>query len=137
MRRRSILCVLAVLAAAWMCGSGPAEAQAVGIGSDAPLYRVPVDEVNLTFHAVDAHGLPVNDLVLDELRLLDNGKAPRRILAYDSLQDRAIRAGLLIDTSKSMEQDLPGVRAIALQYAQKMFRQQTDQAFVMDFGSTS
>jgi hypothetical protein len=46
-----------------------------------------VDEVSLTFHAADAHGLPVNDLKLDELRVLDNGRSPRRIVAFHSLRE--------------------------------------------------
>jgi Ca-activated chloride channel family protein len=100
-------------------------------------FSVSVDEVSLTFHAADAHGLPVNDLKLNELSLLDNGKPPRRILALDSLQNFPIRAGILMDTSQSMDGILPGNRAIATQYAQRLLRQQTDQAFVMDFGYIS
>jgi Ca-activated chloride channel family protein len=95
--------------------------------------RVSVDEVSLSFHAEDAHGLPVNDLKLDELSLLDNGKPPRRIVAFGSLRDFPIRGGILIDTSESMEGYLPRNRAISIEYAQRLLRQQTDQAFVMDF----
>ncbi len=43
--------------------------------------RVSVDDVSLTFHAADAHGLPVNDLRVNELSLLDDGK-PRRTDLY-------------------------------------------------------
>jgi hypothetical protein len=92
-----------------------------------------VDEVSLTFHAADAHGLSINDLKLDELSLLDNGKPPHRILAFQSLQDLPIRAGILVDTSQSMAQNLSSDRATSVKYAQQLFRQQTDQAFVMDF----
>jgi Ca-activated chloride channel family protein len=98
---------------------------------------VPVNEVSLTFHAEDAQGLPVNDLKVDELSLLDNGKAPRKVLAFQLMQDFPIRAGLLMDTSESMERGLPSNRAISIEYAQKLLRQQTDQAFVMDFGRLS
>ena len=99
--------------------------------------RVFDDEVVLTFHAADAEGLPVNDLKLDELRLLDNGRPPRKVLGFQSLQDFPIRAGILIDTSDSMRESLVGNRAISIQYAQKLLRQKTDQAFVMDFGRLS
>jgi Ca-activated chloride channel family protein len=98
---------------------------------------VSVDEVILTFHAADAHGLPINDLKLDELGLLDNGRPPRKILAFQSLEDRPIRAGVLMDKSESMERDLLGNRAISNQYMQRMLRQQTDQAFIMDFSALS
>ena len=99
--------------------------------------RVFDDEVVLTFHAADADGLPVNDLKLDEVRLLDNGRPPRKVLDFKSLQDFPIRAGILIDTSDSMRESLVGNRGISIQYAQRLLRQKTDQAFVMDFGRLS
>jgi len=99
--------------------------------------NISVDEVVLSFHAADAHGLPINDLKLDELTLLDNNKLPGKILAFESRQDYPIRAGILIDTSESMEERLPADRTISIQYAQRLLRQQTDQAFVMDFGYIS
>jgi Ca-activated chloride channel homolog len=128
MRLRSNICGLLFLALL-------ASACRAGAQTDAPRYdlNVAVDEVNLTFHAADAHDLPINDLKLDELRIFDNGKPPRRILAFESLQDFPIRAGILLDTSESMEGYLPRNRAISIEYAQQLLRQQTDQAFVMDF----
>ena len=99
--------------------------------------RLSVDEVILTFHATDAHGLPVNDLTLGEIKLFDNGVTPRRIVAFDSLVDRPVRAGILIDTSESMRQTLPASKSIAELYAQRLFRQKSDQAFIMDFGYSS
>lgn len=110
-------------------------AQTEGGADPAASYRlaVPVDEVVLTFHATDAHGLPVNDLKADELTLLDNGRPAKRIVDFRSSGDRAIRAGLIVDTSESMMKHLGGDRAIAIQYAQRLLRQQTDQAFVMEF----
>jgi Ca-activated chloride channel homolog len=98
---------------------------------------ISVDEVILTFHAADAHGLPINDLKLDELSLFDNGKPPRKILAFQSLRDRPIHAGILMDKSESMRQRLPGDRTISTKYTQRLLRQQTDQAFVMDFAYLS
>ena len=99
--------------------------------------KVAVDEVSLDFHAADAHGLPINDLRPDELKILDNGKPPRRILSFHVLQDLPLRAGILIDTSESMGQRVAGERAISIRFAQQLLRQQTDQAFVMDFGYIS
>lgn len=99
--------------------------------------NVSVDEVSLSFHAEDAHGLPVNDLKLDELKIFDNGKPPDKVLVFQPLRDFPIRAGILMDTSESMEGYLPRNRAISIEYAQRLLRQQTDQAFVMDFDSQS
>jgi VWFA-related protein len=106
-------------------------------GAEPYNLSVSVHEVSLTFHAADIHGLPVNDLKLEELGLLDNGKRPRRVIAFQLLQDFPIRAGIVIDTSASMRERLTGNRAISIQYAQRLFRRQTDRAFVMEFGHLS
>jgi Ca-activated chloride channel family protein len=121
------------------CVHGAGSQTSAAAPQSAAPYRlsVSVDEVSLSFHAADAHGLPVNDLKVDELSLLDNGKPPGRILAFGSLRDFPIRAGILMDTSESMEGYLPRNRAISIEYAQRLLRQQTDQAFVMDFDSQS
>jgi VWFA-related protein len=98
--------------------------------------KVAVDEVSLTFHASDAHGMPVDDLKLNELTLLDNGNPPRRIVAFDSLHDLPLRAGIVIDTSGSMQPQGAASRAVATQFARLIMRPE-DQAFVMDFGYIS
>jgi Ca-activated chloride channel family protein len=67
------------------------------------------------------------------LRLLDNGKPPGKVLAFQLLADAPIRAGILMDTSESMQGHIARDRAIAIQYAQRLLRQQTDRAFVADF----
>jgi Ca-activated chloride channel family protein len=95
--------------------------------------NVAVDEVSLTFHAADAHGLPVNDLKSGELGILDNGTTPMRVLVFQSLQNLPIRAGILMDMSESMSANRAADRAIAIQYVQQLLRQETDQAFVMNF----
>lgn len=95
--------------------------------------HVSVDEVDLTFHAEDAHGLPLNDLKLDELKILDNAKPPSHILDFRTLRDYPIRAGILVDTSVSVSEYLARNRAIATEYADRFMRQQADRAFVMQF----
>jgi Ca-activated chloride channel homolog len=137
-RYPGMLCGLLVLML--LGGARRGDSQSLGApDQSAETYglRVFDDEVVVTFHAADANGLPVNDLKLDELRLLDNGRPPRKVLSFQSLQDFPIRAGVLIDTSDSMRASLAGNRAISIQYAQKLLRQKTDQAFVMDFGRLS
>jgi len=101
--------------------------------TSAPLLSVSVDEVVLTFHAADAHGLPVNDLTLSDLTLLDNGNPPAAILSFQLQQNFPIRAGILIDTSSSMSPQRYRDQSIAVEYAQQLLRQQTDQAFVSTF----
>lgn len=102
-------------------------------------YRihVAVNEVTLTFHAADEHGLPVTDLKINELNLLDDGKPPSRVLEFGPVQSSAVRGGILIDTSESVQQQVSGSRAISSRFAQRMLRQPADQGFVMAFGYTS
>jgi Ca-activated chloride channel homolog len=101
-----------------------------------PAYklRVKVDEVAITFHAADVSGRAVNDLKLDELRLLEDSGTTGTIVGLQSRQDLPIRAGLLLDTSASMQNHRVQDRQIAMDYGRKMLRQTTDEAFVMDFG---
>jgi Ca-activated chloride channel homolog len=106
--------------------------------TDAP-YRlnVSVEEVILTFHAADSNDLPVNDLKLSDLTLLDNGIPPAKILDFQLEQNFPIRAGILIDTSGSMSAHRFRDQSIATEYAQHLLRQQTDQAFVTHFDRTT
>ena len=98
-----IACVLLLLALCTGTRVADAQTQAAARQSAAQYsLSVSVDEVSLSFHAADAHGLPVNDLKLGELSLLDNGKPPEKILAFGPLRDFPIRAGILMDTSVSV-----------------------------------
>ncbi len=97
--------------------------------------NISVDEVNLTFHASDFDGNPINDLLLGDLRLLDNGKSPRKILSFQTHLGLPIRAGILIDTSRSMRYTLRRDQAISIAYTRHLLHQQTDLAFVMRFDS--
>jgi VWFA-related protein len=133
---RWIICctLVAVLRPGWtnpQSGSKPSEP------AEPYRLRLPVDEVVLTFNAEDANGLPINDLTAGEIRLRDNGLAPRRVVAFDHLVDRPIRVGILLDTSESMERALEGNQAIADKFVQRLFRQKSDEAFVAEFGYTS
>jgi VWFA-related protein len=135
---RWAICGLAVLALSNPAKRAASQTNPSAAQDRAPYsLRVSVDEVSLTFHAADAQGLPIKDLKIADLSLLDNGRPPRRILAFQSLQSSPIRVGILMDTSQSMEKRLSGNRAISIKYAQNLLRQQADQAFVMNFGYTS
>ena len=116
-----------------LCQSQGCAQTAQTINENHYTLEVPVDEVVLTFHPVDVHGLPVNDLKGNEVRLLDNGLPPRRIITFDSILDRPIRAAILLDTSESMDQSLSISKRIAQRFAEHVFRQASDQATVIDF----
>jgi Ca-activated chloride channel homolog len=96
---------------------------------------VAVDEVSLTFHAADFHGVPINDLKLTDLRVFDNGKRPRQIVSFEAHQNLPVRFGILIDTSRSMLQYLRRNQSIANEYLTQLLYKQTDRAFVLRFDS--
>jgi Ca-activated chloride channel homolog len=99
--------------------------------------NIAVDEVSLTFHAADFHGVPIDDLKLDDMRILDNGKKPLKIVSFDIHQNLPVRFGVLVDTSRSMLGYLRRNQAIANQYVTQLLHKQTDRAFVMRFDSES
>ncbi len=99
--------------------------------------RLSVDEVVLTFHATDSRDLPINDLKASEVRVVDDGAPPRRIISFESLVDRQIHAAILLDTSESMQQGLAISKLVAEHFAEHIFRQKSDQAMVLDFGYAS
>ena len=110
------------------------QTSASGAAAETQPLRVNVDEVVVTFNALDANGLPVTDLKRGEIRIRDNGVAPRRIVAFDELSNRPLRAGILLDTSESMQPSLPTNKAIEEKFVERLFRQRTDAVFVSSFG---
>ena len=112
--------------------------QLIGQVTQAPYsLTVAVNEVTVSFHASDDHRLPVNDLKLTDLRILDNGVPPVRISNFQARRNIPIRVGILFDTSTSMTLVIDHNREVALQYTQGVLRQSTDQAFITSFASTS
>ncbi|MDE1176597.1 MAG: VWA domain-containing protein [Edaphobacter sp.] len=122
------LCIAALLASACTTGSQTSAPYSI---------KVNVDEVELTLHADDAQGMPVNDLRASDLQITDNGHPPRRIVTFQPMRNLPIRAGILIDTSSSMEPSRETMLDIATVYAQRVLQQATDQAFVMSFSKRS
>ena len=133
-------CVLTCLMALLMTHSQAARSQVDASGTENGNsfgLKLSVDEVNLTFHAADANGMPVNDLKLEEFVILDEGRTPRRVVGFQLLQDAPIRGGILMDTSESMTDHVARDRAISIKYAEHMLRQKADRGFLMEFGYTS
>ncbi len=96
-----------------------------------------VDEVILTFHPTDAQGLPIHDLKADEVTIRDDALPPRRVVSFVSLQDRPIRAALLLDTSQSMQFALRTSKELASTFLKNTLREASDQAMIMEFGNSS
>jgi Ca-activated chloride channel homolog len=105
--------------------------------TDSYTLNVAVDEVSLTFHAADFHGIPMDDLKLDDLRVLDNGKRPRQIVSFEAHQNLPVHFGILMDTSQSMLAYLSRNQWIATEYLTKLLHKEADRAFIMRFDSES
>ena len=113
----------------------PAQPQAPA--ADPYTLNVAVDEVSVTFHAADFHGIPMDDLKLEDLRVLDNGKPPRKLVSLEAHKNLPIRFGILMDTSRSMLGYLRRNQAIANEYLTQLLHKETDRAFLMRFDSES
>jgi Ca-activated chloride channel homolog len=93
--------------------------------------------VSVTFHVADFHGIPMDDLTLNDLRILDNGKKPRQILSFEAYQNLPVRVGILFDTSRSMLGHIHRNQLIAGEYITRLLRKDIDQAFLMRFDSAT
>jgi VWFA-related protein len=118
--------------------SAAQEAQVAVEGVGPYTLSVGVNEVSVPFHAADLHGVAIGDLTLGDLRLLDNGKAPKQIVSFEVYRDLPIRAGILIDTSRSVLENVRRNQQISMEYVRQFLRRpagerQGDEAFVMSF----
>ena len=105
-------------------------------GQTAPFtLSVSVEEVSVTFHAADWHGTSIDDLTANDVRILDNGKHPRQIVSFEVRRSLPVRIGVLIDTSRSVLEDLQQSQEIALHYLNRLFDASRDRGFVMRFDS--
>jgi len=137
-----ILLALAILLSAGILPVALAaqEAQMATDGVGLYTLTVGVNEVSVPFHAADLHGVAIGDLTLGDLRLLDNGRAPNEIVSFELYRDLPIRAGILIDTSRSVLENVRRNQQISIEYVHQFLRRPTgqrlgDEVFVMGFDS--
>jgi VWFA-related protein len=102
-------------------------------------YRigVQVDLVDLIFTATDKHGHFIKDLKKEDIRLLDEGKPPVRIEAFESETGLPLRVGLLIDASNSIRERFRFEQDSAVEFLHQVVRPNSDQAFVIGFDSVA
>jgi Ca-activated chloride channel homolog len=139
MRGGCVYLAMAFAAAGLQSGAAGAQTPEVPVERLMPYtVKVPVNEVSVPFHAADFNGVPIRDITLSDLRILDNGKKPKEIVSFEAYKDLPIRVGFLMDASPSARGDLSRDEAIAREYVGSFFDAQRDQGFVMRFdGSTS
>jgi VWFA-related protein len=98
---------------------------------------VQVDLVDLIFTATDKHGHFIKDLKKEDVRLLDEGKPPVRIEAFESETGLPLRVGLLIDSSNSIRDRFRFEQDAAVEFLNQVVRPNSDRAFVIGFDSMS
>lgn len=98
---------------------------------------VSVDLVNLIFTATDKHGRFIKDLKQEDIRLLDEGKPPVRIQAFESESGLPLRVGLLVDASNSIRERFRFEQEAAIEFLHQVVRPKSDQAFVIGFDSVA
>ncbi|WP_263384199.1 VWA domain-containing protein [Granulicella arctica] len=133
MRSRLIALSTALYALGVLCAAAVSQA----VQTTPYTLNVAVDEVSVTFHAADFNGIPMDDLTLADLRILDNGRRPGQILSFESYRNLPVRVGFLIDTSRSMLSDLSRNQNLASEYINHLLHAETDHGFVMRFDSQS
>jgi Ca-activated chloride channel homolog len=98
--------------------------------------RKQVNEVNLIFTVTDKRGRFVKDLKKDDIKILDDNKAPLSINSFTSQTDLPLRVGLLIDASNSIRDRFKFEQEAAIEFLNQIVRPKSDLAFVLGFDST-
>ncbi len=103
----------------------------VFINSPDNLDAVQVDFVELYTSVTDRAGRPVEDLESDAFTIFEDG-AEQQIRRFERVKDLPLHAGVLLDTSTSMEHSLDDVERAALRFFQRIV-QPRDRAAVIVF----
>ncbi len=93
-----------VRAIAYLEGGGAAEDVRL-LGSGIPGEALDVDLVEIYASALDRRGRPIDDLALAEVEVREEGE-PMEIRRFERVEGRPIHAGVLIDVSASMAEEL-------------------------------
>ncbi len=94
--------------------------------------RTTVDEVDVFFSATD-HGRIVTGLQPANVKILDDGKAPEKVVQFAPQSSLPLRLGLLVDTSGSVQPRFAFERRAASKFLQRMFSNGSDLGFVAGF----
>ncbi len=96
------------------------------------VLKTGTNEVALIFRAEDSAGRAVDDLQLNDLKLLDNGHAPQRVTLFVHHQQLPIHVAIVLDISPSMAGGR-NPREVTRRLAETSIHDARDQALVMFF----
>jgi VWFA-related protein len=95
---------------------------------------VRVDLVELYTSVIDRKGAPVADLGRGDFSVLEDGR-PQRVVRFELVRDLPIHAGVLLDTSASMLEELEDAVRAALRFFQQVITPR-DRAAVITFNES-
>jgi VWFA-related protein len=94
--------------------------------------KVQVNEVVLPVMVRDKKGQVVPNLKQDDFTLMEDSR-PQTIKSFSHETNLPFRLGLLVDTSRSQENALPGERSATGKFIDQMLSQPADKAFLLHF----
>jgi len=109
---------------------------AIGSPDDAPVLRLPVNEVNLIFTVTDKHGHYVPNLKLNDFALLDDQRAPEKVTTFRQQINLPLRVGIVVDASTSIRTRFQFEQQAATEFLLQIIKAKSDRAFVMAFDVT-
>lgn len=117
-------------AVAYLAGGGAAEDVRV-LGATESMEAVDVDFVELFATVLDGRGRPVGDLQAEDFHVLEDGEE-QTVRRFERVDSMPIHAGVLIDTSASMVEELTDAEAAAHRFFREVLTP-VDRAAVMTF----
>ena len=117
-------------AVAYLAGGGAAEDVRV-LGSGAADEAVDVDLVELYASVLDKRGRPVTDLSAGDFRVLEDG-VEQSVQRFENVDTLPIHAGVMIDTSASMVEELADAETAAHRFFREVLTP-VDRAAVITF----
>ena len=114
--------------------NGHSDQDIVFINTPQQLDQLEIQLVELYTSVVDRRGRPVEDLTAESFTVLENGNE-QKVRRIDRLTDLPINAGIVLDTSTSMIEELDEAEAAAQQFFERVMRPQ-DRAAVLVFNDT-
>ena len=105
-------------------------------GSANPAYTIrrTAPEVRLQFNVADERGRLITDLSVDDIRILDDHFAVRRVRQFSRAEDLPLEIGLLVDVSDSVQKTVAREKQATQLFLNQVMRPLSDRAFLVGFG---
>jgi VWFA-related protein len=103
-------------------------------GQDTPVFSTAVKVVNVLATVRNKTGSLIGNLSQDDFSLLEDGR-PQTIRYFARESDLPLTLGLMMDTSGSQRRVLDAERGASLRFLDRVFRENRDHVFIMQFDS--